>query len=105
MQNEASASNIRQFPASPPSRSRSGDGGGKLPPLDGDGGGPHDPGMEARIKRLEDDFKEVRGDLKAIRTDLSELKGRISQMPTTLQLVGFVFAVLVAGGVMKHFFG
>ena len=40
-------------------------------PLDGAGGPPHDPGMEHRVARLEDD---VRG----IRSDLTEIKDAIA---------------------------
>lgn len=61
----------------------------------GDGGGTSD-GMEARVKRLEDDGKELRQDLKTILRDLSEIKGRVNAMPTTWQMVGFVVALCVA---------
>ena len=61
----------------------------------GDGGGTYD-GMEARVKRLEDDGKELRQDLKTIMRDLSEIKGRVNAMPTTWQMVGFVVALCLA---------
>lgn len=51
-------------------------------PLKSGGGGGTFDGMEARIKRLEDDSKEMRTDLKAIRIDLAEIKGKIANMPT-----------------------
>lgn len=45
-----------------------------LPPLkSGDGGGTFD-GMEARVKRLEDDMKEVKGDLKSLLVNSAEIK-------------------------------
>jgi hypothetical protein len=61
----------------------------------GDGGGTSD-GMEARVKRLEDDGKELRQDLKTIMRDLAEIKGRVNAMPTTWQMVGFVVALCLA---------
>lgn len=67
----------------------------------GGGGGTYDR-MEARVARLEDDMKEVKSDLKAIRSDLAYMKGRMDQMPTTIQLLGFVIAVLVASGIFSY---
>lgn len=88
--------------------------------LANDGSGPHDPGMEARIEKLETDVKEVKDVLQRqvlpilTRIDerlkdmpagkeFGELKGRVSQLPTTLQLVGFVLAVLGIAGLAKYF--
>jgi hypothetical protein len=68
----------------------------------GDGGGTFD-GMEPRVARLEDDMKEIKSDLKAIRNDLSYLRGKVDSMPTTLQLLGFVIAVLAIAGLAKYF--
>lgn len=51
------------------------------------GGGPHDPGMEARVAALEADMKEVKTDLKRIGLDVAEIKGRVANLPTTLQIV------------------
>jgi hypothetical protein len=62
--------------------------------LAGGGGGPHDPDMELerRVAKLED---AVLG----IRLDIAEIKGKISNMPTTWQLLGvnFGLAIGVAG--------
>ncbi len=67
-------------------------------------------------------MKEVKSDLKgllkevaafrlemvkefaALRSDVAELKGKVSQLPSTLQLLGFIVAVVVASGITKHFF-
>lgn len=38
--------------------------------------------MEARVKRLEDDYKEVRADLKTLVVDVAVLKERVSHLPT-----------------------
>lgn len=51
--------------------------------------------MEPRVAALENEMREVRSDLKAIRVDLSEIKGKISNMPSTWQMIG-VFAALIA---------
>jgi len=70
------------------------------------GSGPHDPGMDARVARLEDDMKEVKADLRtvktdlaAIRADLGYLKGRMENLPTTwvmlTTLMGSQAALLV----------
>jgi hypothetical protein len=62
--------------------------------LAGGGGGPHDPDMELerRVTKLED---AVLG----IRLDIAEIKGKISNMPSTWQLLGvnFGLAIGVAG--------
>lgn len=73
---------------------------------------PHDPGMEARVARLEDDFKEARKDLKdirdgiaGIRERLASLEGKIGNLPSTwvmvttlaasqIALLGFTFAII-----------
>lgn len=70
-------------------------------PLPGGGDGGNDGGMEARVKRLEDDLKEIKGDLKTLLRDAAEMKGRLSGMPSTCQIVGIVGAMLalvIAGG-------
>lgn len=61
----------------------------------GDGGGTFD-NMEARVKKLEDDFKDIKGDLKSLLKDVAEIKGRVSAMPTTWQLIGMVLAIMGA---------
>ncbi|MGE0258811.1 MAG: hypothetical protein AB7T18_08655 [Alphaproteobacteria bacterium] len=57
------------------------------PPLAPNGGGPHDPGMEARVSVLENDVKDIKADLRRIMVDIAEIKGRVSQMPTSVQLL------------------
>ena len=75
--------------------------------------------MDARVERLEADIRDVKAilgrlepaigrmddRLRGLQTDVAELKGRVSQLPTTVQLIGFVLAVLIAGGLLKHFLG
>jgi hypothetical protein len=58
------------------------------------------------LRGVQTDLAELKGRLPAsLQTDVAELKGRVSQLPTTVQMIGFVLAVLVAGGVLKHFLG
>ena len=68
--------------------------------VDGGGGGPHDPYMEARVQTLENavaDIKSVLGRLEPaitkIRDDTSEIKGKIAHMPTMLQIGTVVLAI------------
>lgn len=66
----------------------------------GGGGGTFDD-MEARVKTLEGDMKEIKGDLKTAVRDLAEIKGRLSNMPSTWQIVGIVgtmLALVIASG-------
>jgi hypothetical protein len=78
---------------------------------------PHHGDMEARLTAVEADVREIKGILQRLepaigsmaakvdRTtiELAELKGRVSQLPTTIQLLGFVLAVMAAGGLLKYF--
>lgn len=75
----------------------------------GDGGGTFD-GMEARVKALEDRYEKMDSkldtiikDIGSLRTDLGYLRGKVEMMPTTLQLGGFVLAVLAIAGLAKYF--
>lgn len=82
---------------------------------------PHDPGMEARVTALESGVGEILAELRAMRQDMTGLKqdvaglkqnvadltsttrkmeldlarmdGRVSQMPTLLQLLTVVIAI------------
>ena len=51
------------------------------------GSGPDDPNVEARLARLE-------SGMDAVRLDLAEIKGKLSNIPTTFQLV-FILACFV----------
>jgi hypothetical protein len=65
------------------------------------------PDLEARVALLEVAVNEIRSELKAIREELAdlkkirlelaEIKGKISNMPTTITLLGIVVTVLAAG--------
>lgn len=56
--------------------------------LDAGGAGPYDPGMEARVARLERDVDELKQDMKTVLSDLAFIKGKISQMPNIWQAIG-----------------
>jgi hypothetical protein len=70
-------------------------GRGRFPPNSG-GSGPYDPGTEARVAKLEAAVDEIRADVKAIRLDLPEIKGKLSNVPTTFQLVFMQAALILA---------
>ena len=52
-------------------------------------------------ERMERRFEKVDDRLRKVETDVAELKGRVSQLPTTVQMIGFVLAVLLFSGIMK----
>lgn len=61
---------------------------GGQPPLQSGGGGGRFDDMEARVKRLEDDYADLKGDVKGLRADVGDLKvglaklqGEISRLP------------------------
>lgn len=76
-------------------------GGPGVPPIAGGGGGPHDPGMDARVTRLEDQYGRIETLLRAIddrvgrlddrvrhiEIEVAELKGRIVNLPTTWAMI------------------
>ena len=72
--------------------------------------------LESRVARLEDDMRDMKTSLRAIelavadirhlpkaadyaglRAEIAEMRGRMSQMPTFLQLVGIVLTTWSAG--------
>jgi uncharacterized coiled-coil protein SlyX len=96
------------------------------------GGGPYDAGMEARISALEmsalrveaavarisDDVAATRREMGDVRKDMSELRkevveqgkalarpdGRVTNLPTAIQMILFVLAVF-AFGLGRQFWG
>jgi hypothetical protein len=57
--------------------------------LRGGGGGSDDGGVEALIKRVDG----LETDMKAVAKDIAEIKGKLSQMPTTFQLMSWFVGV------------
>lgn len=52
--------------------------------------------LEKHVERLDDRLRKA-GE------DIAELKGRVSQLPTNIQMLGFVLAVLAISGVVRIF--
>ena len=86
---------------------------GSFPP---EGCGPYDGGMEARVARLEAGVSDIKAtlarlepvlsqvskDLVELKVAVAKLEGRTSQLPTTVQMLGFIFIVLAVAGVTKY---
>ncbi|MBC7799137.1 MAG: hypothetical protein H7Z10_00825, partial [Gemmatimonadaceae bacterium] len=53
------------------------------------------------IKELRSDFNTMQANILKLTAEVAEVRGRISQLPTTIQMIGFVLAVLVITGVTK----
>jgi len=66
------------------------------PPLANGRSGPHDPGIEVRVARLEEDMRAVRTDLGAMQADMSCIRGRVESLPTTWVMIGTMSAGNVA---------
>jgi hypothetical protein len=74
------------------------------------GDGPHDPDMEARVRKLErftEDIRSILGRLEPaiskIRDDTNEIKGKLSQMPTVWQLLSLIIAIFGFAFVLVKF--
>lgn len=66
--------------------------------LDRRGGGGYDGGMDdvlRRIGSLEGEMKEMKADVKGLSRDVSEIKGKLSNMPTTFQMMTWFVGVSV----------
>jgi hypothetical protein len=50
------------------------------PPLATSGGGPHDPGMEARVAKLEAAVERLQADMTDVKTVLGRLEPKISEI-------------------------
>jgi hypothetical protein len=79
------------------------DGQSLGPALKGGGGDGTSDGMDARLTALEKRFDKFEAKLDALLKDVAEVKGRVSALPTTLQMLGFVLAVLAIAGLAKFF--
>jgi hypothetical protein len=88
-------------------------------PIDGEEGQPHPSDMERRVTALENDMREIKTDLKRLvadvsemkrdmlgmKLDVAEIKGRLSQTPTTIQLISLVFGIMAAAFAVLKFTG
>ena len=59
--------------------------------------------MEGRMDWTDIRFEKLDVKVEWIGNDMAELKGRISQLPSTIQLLGFVLAVLAISGAVRVF--
>ena len=71
--------------------------------VDHGGSGPHDPNMEARVTRLEDQFTRIEALLRSIddrvrnlEIGAGEMKGRVANLPSTWALIGTVIGGQIA---------
>jgi hypothetical protein len=54
------------------------------------------------LARLEPVLSQVSKDLMELKVAVAKLEGRTSQLPTTIQMLGFIFVVLAVAGVTKY---
>jgi len=56
--------------------------------------------LKAAVDEIRTELKAIRADMAAIRQELAEMRGRLSNLPTTFQLIymqsGFVLAIFAA---------
>lgn len=80
----------------------------KAPLKSGGGGGTFDDmeprvaALEATAKKTDEKLDKLLDKLGKIEVDLARLDGKVSTLPTTLQLLGFVVAVLAIAGFAKY---
>jgi hypothetical protein len=86
----------------------------------GKGSGPEDPMLEQRVEALEGDMKDVKsslsrieitlaridatiaqmpkaGDFARLSSEVAEIKGKVSNLPTWINLIGIVISTWMAG--------
>ena len=59
--------------------------------------------LEPVISRIDERVKNLDERVRAVEIEMAEIKGRISQLPTTIQVIGFALVVLAAGGFLRYF--
>ncbi len=67
------------------------------------GGGPHDPGMEARVAKLEAHIEHIQSDINEIKSDLREIK-RDARADFRLLFGALIFVALGLAGLMAKGF-
>lgn len=61
--------------------------------------------LEGKLEKIDvklESIKELNGKIDGLVKDMSYLRGKVDAMPTTLQLLGFVVAVLAIAGLAKY---
>ena len=67
------------------------------------GGGPHDPGMEARVAKLEAHIEHIQSDINEIKSDVREIK-RDARTDFRLLFGALIFVALGLAGLMAKGF-
>jgi hypothetical protein len=67
------------------------------------GGGPHDPGMEARVAKLEAHIEHIQSDITEIKSDVREIK-RDARTDFRLVFGAIIFVALGLAGLMAKGF-
>lgn len=67
------------------------------------GGGPHDPGMEARVAKLEAHIEHIQSDITEIKSDVREIK-RDARTDFRLLFGALIFVALGLAGLMAKGF-
>lgn len=67
------------------------------------GGGPHDPGMEARVSKLEAHIEHIQDDINEIKSDIREIK-RDARTDFRLLFGALIFVALGLAGLMARGF-
>jgi hypothetical protein len=62
----------------------------------GGGSGPNDPTVEFRLARLETAVDNIQKDVQALREAVARIDGKISNLPTTFQIVFMLATFTVA---------
>lgn len=73
------------------------------PDIDQGGGGPHDPGMEARVAKLESDVEYVKRDIAEIKSDLKDLR-KDQQNDFRILFGALIFVALGLAGLLAKGF-
>jgi len=55
------------------------------------------------LERLSHTVDRIGEKVERLIVDVAELKGRVSQLPTTILLIGFTLAVLAGSGILKYY--
>ena len=67
------------------------------------GGGPHDPGMEARVAKLEAHIEHIQSDINEIKSDVREIR-RDARTDFRLLFGALIFGALGLAGLMAKGF-
>jgi hypothetical protein len=57
------------------------------------------------VAELKRDIAEIKRDVLGTKLDVAEIKGRLSQTPTTIQLISLVFGIMAAAFAVLKFTG